>query len=120
MPLWVYNPFDRDFVLLWGGQEYLLESDDYALLPDEVVKAYFPKLEDLAGFLPAQPERAKLALRGFLEIYLSRWGSQIDPYYRLTGNLEEDIEKFFDFIEKFQIGNERPPKRRRQKEGNNE
>jgi len=110
MALWVRNNYEKDFVLMWDGKSYELFSEDWQLLPEEVIQAYFPKEEDLARFLPTTTDRLRqlIVLRGLLEIFLSRWGSQINDYYRLTGNIEADIENFFKFLENFEISNVRP------------
>ena len=75
-------------------------------------KAYFLSEEELTANLPSDRQRAILKLRSDIEIYLSRWGSQINDFVKITGNKEEDVEQFLQFITKFEVTKERPKKRK--------
>jgi len=113
MSVWVKNNYDRDFVLKWGGDEYIVEAGEWSLVTDEVANAYFPSEEKLTANLPSDKERAILKLRADIEIYLTRWGSQISDFVALSGNKEEDIEQFLKFLSGFEVTKERPRKRKK-------
>jgi len=112
MSIWVKNNYDKDFMLHWNGDEYLIEAGEWSLVTDDVAKAYFPSEEELTANLPSDRQRAILKLRSDIEIYLSRWGSQINDFVKITGNKEEDVENFLQFLSKFKVTKERPKKRK--------
>lgn len=107
MAFWVMNSYKDTFVIMWDGTEYIINPGGDNLLPDDAVKAYFPSYDDLKVFLPRDINSALLAMRSMVDVFLSRWGPQITKYYKLSGNVETDINNFFDFLSGFKISEKR-------------
>ena len=63
---WIYNPYDKDFVLYWNGEKYKLEAKDYTPLPENVLDGLIPSDKILDPLLPVDFERRMIALRSIL------------------------------------------------------
>jgi len=98
---WVYNPYDKDFELCWGGKPYKLVAKDYSPLPEDVINAFFPSDKIIEPLLPKDFERKMTALRAILEIFLCRWRGQIE--IDLTGDVTKQNEKILEWFSEFQI-----------------
>lgn len=91
---WVFNPYDEQYTLKWGGRNYKVRPKMVNELPEDVLQAYFLRMLP-ERLLDTSLKENRNIIKELMKIALRRWGKSI--------NNEDDI----GFLEAFVTGETR-------------
>lgn len=94
---WVFNPYDEQYTIKWGGKDYKVRPKVVNELPEDVVQAFFLRM--LPERLLDTSKENNGIIKDLMKIALRRWGKSIENENDIgfletfvTGETREEVE----------------------------